>query len=241
MKKEIIYAEILANSFTYCSPEQEIWDSLSYVQQFFKNFKKESSCIFLAYLKHVQRREVKQNALQLLSEQQTCCQQSNDSLIGPTHPHEEDSGATDPVSKQLNDVSKLSKSLVAYQEKNFPPKSSSWAHWVVCLDWLGAVNEGTETMQSMNSVIFVSLCAKNKLGFENTFCMKMSCENIHRSISSNSISKIKGIVSKLQKQSRKQECRPWKQQRLCVVSCNTLFFRILLYRENMMKPGIRRA
>lgn len=39
--------------------------------QVLKNFKKERSYIILAYLKHVEQRAVEQNALQLLSEQQT--------------------------------------------------------------------------------------------------------------------------------------------------------------------------
>lgn len=95
-----------------------------------------------------------------------------------------------PVSERLNDVSKLSKSHVAYRENFPPPKSSSWAHWVICLDWLVVRQmreRRQETMQSMNSVRFVSWSAKNKPTFENTFCIKMSCENIHRSVNSKSI------------------------------------------------------
>lgn len=42
-----------------------------------------------------------------------------DSLSGPCWPNEEDNGGTDPVSEQLNYVSKISKCCVAYQKK-FP-------------------------------------------------------------------------------------------------------------------------
>lgn len=93
----------------------------------------------------------------------TCCQQSNDSLIGPSHPHKEDSGVTDPVSMRLNDVSKLSKRHVAYQE-NFPLRSRLHGHtelfaWIGLVQWPRGMETGDNAVYELRDGCFI-MCQK---------------------------------------------------------------------------------